>query len=204
MLKGDGDASCVLQWLLAVNGVGAKRRSETTVKLERSLDSPLASGSIRLYSWQLSYFSGKVRGYLRYKARLCNIGFDEVVASPAVVAEVLLPSTGSSDVPQVQLPDGRMLQDSKELIDAVELLYTEAPVMPPLGCPRQRLACQLIELLGDEWLLVPAYHWRWAYSGDGSASQRMPAFMAGARPLLVCPNLVIQITDNNKQTKTKS
>ena len=37
--------------------------------------------------------------------------------------------------------------------------------------PRQRITCQLIELLGDEWLLVPAYHYRWAYGGDGSSRQ---------------------------------
>jgi len=46
--------------------------------------------------------------------------------------------------------------------------------MPDLETrPKQRIVCQLFELLGDEWLLVAAYHWRWAYSTAGTKGQFM-------------------------------
>jgi len=89
-----------------------------------------------------------------------------------------VPATASNTVPQLQLPDGRIVHDSTEIIAAVEALCEGSgaqPVVPPTATrPRQRLACELIEMLGDEWLLPAAYHWRWAYSGNGTAAQRMP------------------------------
>jgi glutathione S-transferase len=85
--------------------------------------------------------------------------------------EVLLPRTGTNVVPQLRLRD-TWLQDSSAIIDEMERRFPEFPVVPQ--SPGQRLACYLLELLGDEWLLVPAFHYRWAYSGDGSDRQKMP------------------------------
>ena len=56
-------------------------------------------GPLKLYTWELSYFSGKARGYLRHKARLCPAGqltFEEVNATPEVCEEVLTKSTRSA------------------------------------------------------------------------------------------------------------
>ena len=167
-LRRNGDADLVLQWLRSVNGVSSSGPS-------RALCKPPADGCVRLYGWELSYFSGKIRGFLRYKAQVAGLRFDEVVATPAVISDVLFRATKSATVPQVHLPDGRIVQDSKEIMDEIEKLYPSGPVLPDVDDrPCQRLVCQIIELLGDEWLLVPAFHWRWAYSGDGSPSQRMP------------------------------
>ena len=35
------------------------------------------------------------------------------------------------------------------------------------------MVCRLMELFGDEWLLVAAYHWRWAYSTNENKGQFM-------------------------------
>lgn len=113
---------------------------------------------------------------------LSRLQFEEIVADPAVVKDILVPATGSTLVPQVQLPDGRFVQDFKEIMDAVEKLWPAPLVLPPESCPKQRLLCHIVELLADEWLLVPAFHWRWAYSGDGSEAYRMPSFMGGVKP----------------------
>ena len=167
-MRGDGDAALVLKWLQSVNGHSSSGSS-------RTLLAPPADGCVRLFGWELSYFSGKIRGFLRYKAKVAGLRFDEVVATPGVISDVLFEATKSSAVPQVQLPDGRIVQDSKEIMDEIEQLYPSGPVLPDGdNRPCQRLVCQIIELLGDEWLLVPAFHWRWAYSGNGSTSQRMP------------------------------
>ena len=82
-----------------------------------------ATGSVRLFSWQLSYFSGKVRGYLRHKARTAGLVIDEVIATPEVIANVLMKGSRTNTVPQVQLADGRIVQDSTEIIDEVERLF---------------------------------------------------------------------------------
>uniref|UniRef100_A0A7S1AHU4 GST N-terminal domain-containing protein n=1 Tax=Noctiluca scintillans TaxID=2966 RepID=A0A7S1AHU4_NOCSC len=172
VLRRDGNALLVLTYVRGLQGHVGSAKAE--------LSRPPA-GTLRLFAWELSYFSGKVRAYLRYKKRFSNLTFDEVVATPSIVKDVLVRSTQSATVPQLQLPDGRFVQDSTEILDEVELLYPVSPVLPALDHPRQRLTCQLLEFLGDEWLLVPAFHWRWAYSGDGSRGQLMP-HTGGARP----------------------
>ena len=168
-LGGNGEADAVMRYVLA----------EQSTHQSGNLPPKPLQGQCRLYGWDLSYFTGKVRGYLRYKARQ----FEEIVADPAVVVkDILVPATGSTLVPQVQLPDGRFVQDSTEIMDAVEKLWPAPLVLPPESCPKQRLLCHIVELLADEWLLVPAFHWRWAYSGDGSEAYRMPSFMGGVKP----------------------
>ena len=132
---------------------------------------------VRLFSWQLSYFSGKVRAYLRFKSRGADrLVFDDINASPALVSQLLLPLTHTNVVPQLQLPDGSFVQDSSDIIEAIEARFPRDPVVPSAAtAPRQRLVCKLLELFGDEWLLTAAFHWRWAYSGDGSAAQQLSA-----------------------------
>lgn len=177
----------VLEFVLAA-GMGLSRNpGHTDADVQQALTPP-AEGVVKLFGWELSYFSGKVRGYLRHKCRLSDgrLHYEEVVACPRICAQVLMSKTGSNTVPQILLHDGRWVHDSSEIIDIVEAMPEcrgVPPVLPPPSKPRQRLVCELLELLGDEWLLTPAFHWRWAYSGDGSESQRMPAFMGGAKPL---------------------
>jgi glutathione S-transferase len=71
-------------------------------------------------------------------------------------------------VPQLEAPDGTWVQDTSEIIDFVEAAHPDPAVVPDAATsPRQCLAAYLIELLADEWLLVPAYWQRWYYSEDG-------------------------------------
>ena len=59
----------------------------------------------RLFSWEHSYFSGKVRAFLRYKACGGALDFEDVLATPELIQGVLIPATGSNVVPQLQTPD---------------------------------------------------------------------------------------------------
>ena len=124
----------------------------------------------RLFSWEHSYFSGKVRAYLRYKDRNAALGpgYEDILATPELIMGLLLPRSGSGAVPQLEAPDGSWIQDSSEIIDFCEAAHPEAPVVPdPTSRPRQCLASYLIELLADEWMVVPGFWERWFFSEDG-------------------------------------
>ena len=125
----------------------------------------------RLFSWEHSYFSGKARAYLRFKARMgaLGAGFEDILATPELIQGLLIPRSGSPAVPQLETPDGSWIQDSSEIIDHCEAAHPEAGVVPDISRPRQRLAAYLIELLADEWLVVPAFWERWYFSEDGRA-----------------------------------
>ena len=94
----------------------------------------------RLFSWEHSYFSGKVRAYLRYKQHQGGLGagFEDVLATRDLIQGLLLPATGTGAVPQLQTPDGRLVQDSSEIIDFCEDLHPKPPVIPdPAAAPKQ-------------------------------------------------------------------
>lgn len=124
----------------------------------------------RLFSWEHSYFSGKVRAYLRHKARMGALepGFEDVLATSELIQGLLIPRSGSGAVPQLQAPDGTWVQDSSEIIDFCEARHPLAPVVPdPARAPRQALVAHLVELFADEWMVVPGFWERWFYSEDG-------------------------------------
>lgn len=81
---------------------------------------------------------------------------------------MLIPATGTNVVPQLQTPEGRFVQDSSEILDFLERAHPEPVATPPVSAPRQRLACHLIELLADEWMVVYAFWARWHPSRDGA------------------------------------
>jgi len=124
----------------------------------------------RLYSWENSYFSGKARAYLRFKHSQGALGdgFEDILATPELMFGMLPQRTGSSAVPQLETPDGSWIQDSSEIIDYCEAAHPAAPVVPdPATSPRQCLVAYLIELLADEWMVVPGFWERWYFSEDG-------------------------------------
>lgn len=113
-----------------------------------------------LYGSEPSYFSGKVRAYLRYK----RIPFAEFLNTPDAYRQVILPRVGWPVIPVVITPEDETLQDSTDIIDALELRFPAAPVYPE--SVKQRLAALLLEVYGDEWLKIPAMHYRWNRNYD--------------------------------------
>ncbi|MCM5682211.1 glutathione S-transferase N-terminal domain-containing protein [Schlegelella sp. S2-27] len=113
-----------------------------------------------LYGAEISYFTGKVRAYLRWK----GLPHDEVPADAQVYREVILPRVGFPVIPVVVTPAGETLQDSTDIIDALEHRHPGPPVYPP--GPVQHLASLLLELYGDEWLVIPAMHYRWHHNRE--------------------------------------
>jgi len=121
----------------------------------------------RVFTWELSYFSGKVRAYLRYKERMGDLGegFEDILATPELLFNLLTPATGSAAIPQMQTNDGSWVQDSSDIIDFIEARHDKVPVAPSVaGAPRQALVSYLVEMLADEWMVVPGFWERWHYS----------------------------------------
>jgi glutathione S-transferase len=109
-----------------------------------------------LYAWPLSYYSGKTRAYLRYKAI-------PHVEKPvrAWTLRTIRQRTGATVMPVVVTPQGEWLQDTSDIMDRLEQRFGDAPVVP--DSPRQRLAAYLLEAWGDEFWLPPAMHYRWSF-----------------------------------------
>lgn len=118
-----------------------------------------------LYGSEVSYFTGKVRAYLRWK----GLPFVEVAADAQVYRDVIVARVGFPVVPVVVTADGETLQDSTDIIDALEHRHPEPAVYP--GTPLQRLVALLMEVYGDEWLVIPAMHYRWHYNREWAMRQ---------------------------------
>ena len=110
-----------------------------------------------LYGSYASYFTAKSRAMLRKK----GIPFVERLPSSARFREYVRPASGSHRIPQLEAPDGTVVQDSVQIFDYLEARHPEIPALPPT--PRQRLVAHLLELLGSEGLLRIAWQFRWFY-----------------------------------------
>jgi len=110
-----------------------------------------------MYGAEFSLYSGKLRSYLRKKA----IPFVERSPSVLTYKRFIIPRTGVRFIPVLQTPEDEVLQDTTAIIDTLEPRFPEHGVYPDGPC--QHLAALLLELYGDEWLLMPAMHYRWNY-----------------------------------------
>jgi len=127
----------------------------------------VSQSGYRLFGVEHSIFSAKVRAYLRFKASQADLGsgFEDILATPNLINELLVKRSGSPSLPQLQTPEDGWVQDSSEIIDHLERSHPQTSIIPRLDArPKQRLLCYLIELLADEWMIVPACWERWHYS----------------------------------------
>ena len=144
----------------------------------------------RFYAAEISYFSGKVRPALRQK----GVVFVEHLPTPAAYREVILPRTGLAFIPIVVTPDDETWQDTSEILDALEARHPEPALYPPTQV--QRAIAYLIELYADEFLVLPAMHYRWSFpegvrkargdfaatNGDPVAAAKFADRMGGSIP----------------------
>lgn len=114
----------------------------------------------QLYGAEISYYTGKVRAYLRWK----NIPFEEIAPDAEVYQKLILPRVGFPVIPVVIAPDDSCLQDSTDIIDELERRHGGPSIYPDTPC--QRLASLLLETYGDEWLVIPAMHYRWHHNRE--------------------------------------
>ena len=112
---------------------------------------------LELRGSSISYFTGKMENYFRIKGipyRFESMRFPgEVKRNKQVL--------GLSQMPVVQLPDGRWMTDTTKMIQWFEREYPERPILP--DDPVQAFVCYLLEDWADEWWWRPAMHYRWYY-----------------------------------------
>jgi glutathione S-transferase len=112
-------------------------------------------GQYTLYGAPMSLYTGKARAYLMFK----NLPYIEVFSSLKVYKTIIVPKTGVRFVPVVQTPENEYLQDTAQIIDTLEQRHPECSVTPTT--PKQKLVSYLFETWADEWLVIPAMHYRW-------------------------------------------
>lgn len=108
-----------------------------------------------LHGWHLSYFTGKVRCYLRYK----RLPFVDQPMSLYTLAVKGRRRTGAVVMPLLVTPEGQWWQDSSEMIDRIEARHPSPAIMP--STPVQKVMSALLEAWGDEWWIPIAMHTRW-------------------------------------------
>jgi alpha-beta hydrolase superfamily lysophospholipase/glutathione S-transferase len=126
-------------------------------RLERRHTEETIAQDYILYGGEISLYTGKARAYLRFK----QLPFEERIASREVYKNIILPNVGAPIIPVLATPGGELVQDTTEIIDFLEARHPEPSVYPP--GPRQKLVALMLEHYGDEWLVIPAMHYRWSF-----------------------------------------
>lgn len=113
-----------------------------------------------LYGSQASLFTGKARGYLNWK----GADYTEHSVTAQIMKDIILRHVKWPVIPVMKTEDGRIVQDTVDIIAEVETTEPGPSVMP--DGPVQRFASELLHVYADNWLLIPAMHYRWNYNED--------------------------------------
>ncbi len=113
-----------------------------------------------LYAAPLSLYSGKARAYMDWK----KVDYAEELCTPDIQRSVVIPNVGRPVMPVVKTAGGEVIQDTTKIIDHYEEIAAGPSVYPEGGV--QKLVALLMELYGDEWLVIPAMHYRWNYNEE--------------------------------------
>lgn len=119
-----------------------------------------------LHGWHLSYYTGKVLCYLRYK----GIAFEGPRASAWTLLWHVKRRFGAAVMPVLVTPQGEWLQDSGDIIARMEQRYPQRSITPDDAVVR--FASALIEAWGDEWWIPVAMHSRWIYPENYALFER--------------------------------
>mmetsp|Transcript_25526 Transcript_25526/g.37687 ORF Transcript_25526/g.37687 Transcript_25526/m.37687 type:complete len:453 (+) Transcript_25526:140-1498(+) len=119
----------------------------------------------KMYTMDLSYFSGKLEMYCRYK----EIPYERIEVTGREMNEILARNSGTEQVPQLYdmretTPESRRwLRDTTPIIEYLEkdphISKRARSVIP--SCPVQMFIQFLLEDFADEHLWRPAMFWRW-------------------------------------------
>lgn len=111
-----------------------------------------------LYAMPASLYSAKARSYLRKR----GIEHVERANGHPEYRQRVVPAIGRVIIPVLETPDGRLIQDTVDIIDFLEYAEPREHSIYPTGAC-QRAVAALFELFGGEGLLRPAMHYRWNF-----------------------------------------
>ena len=114
---------------------------------------------LEIYRSKISYFSGKLEAYIRYK----EIPHEIIDSSGGkLLSDIMMEidfHCGVKKLPAIRMPDNKWLFDTTPTIQWLDSQYVNHPVIPSDSA--LRFLSLLIEDYGDEWLWRPAMWWRW-------------------------------------------
>jgi glutathione S-transferase len=113
---------------------------------------------MKIYGCSISYYTGKLEAYLRYK----NIPY-ELLGTEGHRKHIMA-HAGMLQMPMVERADGRWLSDSTPILLQLEREHPETSILP--ANPVVRFIAHLMEDYADEYLWRPAMHYRWSYAHD--------------------------------------
>jgi glutathione S-transferase len=131
-----------------------KLPSEVVCSDAKTVGEPLS-----VHGLDLSYFTGKLEGYLRAKGIPYRLREMDTAAFYRCAR-----ATGIAQMPQVELADGTWLTDTPRIIEYFEETQPNPKISPE--DPTARYISELIEAFGDEWLWRPSLYYRWAFAAD--------------------------------------
>ncbi|MEZ4354752.1 MAG: glutathione S-transferase family protein [Myxococcota bacterium] len=130
---------------------------------------PFGDCMLRVYGSRISYYTGKLEAYLRYR------GIDYVLLPTEPHRKAILAGAGAVQMPVVELPDGRWMSDTTPILDWLEsqpgrlglwpATQRAAPSILPAD-PALRFVARLLEDYADEWLWRASMHHRWSHRLD--------------------------------------
>lgn len=119
----------------------------------------MTSAAYELHGLKLSYFTGKLEGYMRAK----GLPFTFVEMDLADFRRCAK-ATGVAQMPQLRTPEGTWLTDTTAIIARMEDQDTEPRFRPRTATGA--FLSRLLEDAFDEWLWRPALYYRWACAED--------------------------------------
>lgn len=125
-----------------------------------------AEHSYGLWGTPHSLYTGKIRSYLIKK----GLPFRDLRPSNPDFATRIVPRISNFVVPVLETPDGRVLQDTTDMIEYLEEAHPSPRMIPET--PVQRAVAWLIGAFGSEQLLPAAMHYRWSYRAEQEAFLR--------------------------------
>ncbi|ARN75225.1 glutathione S-transferase family protein [Oceanicoccus sagamiensis] len=131
-----------------------------------------------VYKSDISYFSGKLEAYLRYK----DIPHTTVDCNQQTL-RMIGKKTGTAKMPAIEMANGQWLYDTTPTIQWLEKQHTNSSVLPE--DPALRFIALLMEDYADEWLWRPAMWWRWVPKASRVTLGRRIAGEMVAKPLAI-------------------
>jgi glutathione S-transferase len=118
------------------------------------------TGTYVLWGSPHSYYTGKIRSYLIKK----GVPYREEFAFNPQFQARILPTVRLLVVPILETPDGRILQDTTDMIEHLEAAMPQPAMVPQT--PVQRAVAWLLGAFGSEALLPAGMHYRWSYRAE--------------------------------------
>ncbi len=119
-----------------------------------------ADGIHTLWCTPHSLYSGKIRSYLIKK----RVPFRELFPPNPRFGSEVRPAIRLMVAPVIETPDGRILQDTTDMIEYFEAAFPRPSMIPE--APVQRTLAWLLGAFGSEGLLPAAMSYRWTYRAE--------------------------------------